>query len=684
MFKLQNIGSRILIPAILVTLAFSITLYFVASSTVSGIVERNLDRNARNKIADIAISEQRIADKMLAEASLFSRAHSVQQAYLTAYQGDIKNEKDPQMEQARLQLRDFFGPIETGFRAANDNKDLRLHFHVPPSRSLLRLWKKKQNTSDDLSSFRNTVSTISQGSHNPITGIEIGRGGFAIRGLAPIIAADGKFLGSVEALSSYDPLVQYSISNENEYIAVYMNQEFLPIAKRLQDPGKNPVIGNKFVFISSTDKQITNELLNPEILSQGGKGIIQQRIGDYFVSVFPIKDFSGQTIGSMAYVINAGDTYAALTKLSGGILLLCVALAFFILVPLFFSTRSVTNPINHTAAMLKDISEGEGDLTKRLEIIRQDELGELAGYFNAFLDKLQGVVKQVMTNAQTIDGASTGLSEIAMNLSKESNETSERSNMVATAAEEMSSNLNNVAAAMEESSTNAAMVATAAEEMSTTINDIAINAEEANNISSQAVEKSGDVSGQMEELGRAATGIGKVLEAITEISEQVNLLALNATIEAARAGEAGKGFAVVANEIKDLAKQTSEAASEIKSKIENIQSSTGGAVKGIDEISKVILNVNEIVGSIAVAVDEQTKATQEIATNIAQASQGIQEVNENVNQSSTVSEEITRDISVVDDSAKTITGSSDQLSESAEQLSEMATQLNSVMGSFKV
>lgn len=684
MFKLQNIGSRILIPAIFVTLAFSITLYFVASSTVSGIVERNLDRNARNKIADIAISEQRIADKMLAEASLFSRAQSVQQAYLTAYQGDIKNEKDPQMEQARLQLRDFFGSIETGFRAANDNKDLRLHFHVPPSRSLLRLWKKKQNTSDDLSSFRNTVSTISQGSHNPITGIEIGRGGFAIRGIAPIIAADGKFLGSVEALSSYDPLVQYSISNENEYIAVYMNKEFLPIAKRLQDPGKNPVIGNKFVFISSTDKQITNDLLSPEILSQGGEGIIQQRMGDYFVSVFPIKDFSGQTIGSMAFVINAGDTYAALTKLSGGILLLCVALAFFILVPLFFSTRSVTNPINHTAAMLKDISEGEGDLTKRLEIIRQDELGELAGYFNAFLDKLQGVVTQVIKNAQTIDGSSTGLSEIAMNLSKESNETSERSNMVATAAEEMSSNLNNVAAAMEESSTNAAMVATAAEEMSATINDIAINAEEANNISSQAVEKSGAVSGQMEELGRAATGIGKVLEAITEISEQVNLLALNATIEAARAGEAGKGFAVVANEIKDLAKQTSEAASEIKSKIENIQSSTGGAVKGIDEISKVILNVNEIVGSIAVAVDEQTKATQEIATNIAQASQGIQEVNENVNQSSTVSEEITRDISVVDDSAKTITGSSDQLSESAEQLSEMATRLNSVMGSFKV
>lgn len=682
-FKLQNIGSRVLIPVILVTLIFSITLYFVASSTVNEIVEQNLDRYARNKIADIALSEQRIADKMLEQASLFSRSKAVQAAYGTAYQGNINDAKDPQMAQARAQLRDFFSSIESGYKASNDKKSFRIHFHVPPSRSLLRLWKKKQNTSDDLSSFRNTISSISQGAHSPITGIEIGRGGFAIRGLAPVIADDGKYLGSVEALSSYDPLVKYSISNENEYIAVYMNKEFLPIAKRLQDPAKYPISGDKFVFISSTNSETTDKILSPEMLFKGQNGIEQQRVGDYFVSVFPIKDFSGQVIGSMAFLIDATDTYATLTTLRRGILFLCLALAFFILVPLSFCTFSVTGPINQTVQMLKDISEGEGDLTKRLNIIKHDELGQLAGYFNAFLDKLQDMVKKVMANAQTIESSSTDLSDIAVNLSGDANETSQRSHMVATAAEEMSNNLNNVAAAMEESSTNAAMVATAAEEMSATINDIAVNAEKANTISREAVEKSADVSVQMEGLGLAATGIGKVLETITEISEQVNLLALNATIEAARAGEAGKGFAVVANEIKDLAKQTSEAAFEIRTKIENIQNSTDGAVKGIDEISQVIHSVNEIVGSIAVAVDEQTKATQEIATNIAQASQGIQEVNENVNQSSTVSEEITRDIAVVDGSAKTITSSSDQLTDSAKKLSQLATELNGVMGNFK-
>lgn len=93
---------------------------------------------------------------------------------------------------------------------------------------------------------------------------------------------------------------------------------------------------------------------------------------------------------------------------------------------------------------------------------------------------------------------------------------------------------------------------------------------------------------------------------ITEISEQTNLLALNATIEAARAGEAGKGFAVVANEIKELARQTADATSEIKEQIEGIQGSTSGTVSEIDEILKVINDVNEIVSNIATAVEEQS------------------------------------------------------------------------------
>ncbi len=684
MKKLQKIGPRILIPAVSVTVIFSITLYFIAISTISSMVEQNLDHISQSKVADIATSEKRISETMLANAALFSRDKNVQDAYETAYKGNLNNPNDSQMELARQQLREYFSSIEKGYRETFAGKPLRIHFHIPPARSLLRLWKKDQNQSDDLSNFRNTVKTINGGNHNPITGIEIGRGGFSIRGIASILSVSGKFLGSVESLSSFDPVVKYSISNDKEYIAVYMNKEFLSIATQLQNASRNPVIGDKFVYVSSTDKQVTDTILTPNLLAKGQTGTKSVRIDDYFTTVFPIKDFSGKQIGVMAYVYNAESLYAALYDLQLGITLLCVVLLCAIIIPLFFSVRSVTVPINRTVAMLRDIAEGEGDLTKRLEIIKRDELGELAGWFNTFLDKLQGLIKKIADNSSIINRSSGEFLEIAEQLSKGTSETSSRANNVSTAAEEMSANLNNVAAAMEQSSTNASMVATAAEEMTATINEIAQNAEKARSVSSQAVQKSSEASSQMESLGQAAVGISKVVETITEISEQVNLLALNATIEAARAGEAGKGFAVVANEIKELAKQTSAATLEIKEKIENIQGSTEGTVSGINEISQVIHSVNEIVGAIATAVEEQTAATKEIANNIAQTSQGIQEVNENVNQSSTVAAEITQDITVVNNSAREIASSSDQVMRSADELKRMASELNIIVAGFRV
>jgi methyl-accepting chemotaxis protein len=684
MKTMQKVSTRILLPVVTATVIFSGALYMVAGTTMNKMVERNLDRIARSKVADIAISEKRIANKMLGQAALFSRAKPVQDAYLTAYRGDIQNADDPQMEAARGELRRYFASVEKGYESVSNGKAFRIHFHVPPARSLLRLWKKKQNKSDDLTAFRNTVATISSGNHAPITGIEIGRGGFAIRGIAPVIADSGKYLGSAEVLSSYDPLVKYSINNDHEYIAVYMNKEFLPIATKLQNSAKNPVIGDRFVFVSSTRPEVTEPILTAALLENGRSQVANLRKGNYAITVFPIKDFSGKQIGVMAYLFDASDMFATLATIQWGIVVLCLLLMGCVLIPLFFGVRSVTKPINHTAAMIKDIAQGEGDLTKRLAIMKKDEIGELAGWFNIFLEKLQGIIQKIAENSSDVGQSSKEFAEIAAQLSAGAAETSQRSNNVSAAAEEMSANLNSVAAAMEQSSTNTSMVATASEEMTATINEIAQNAENARSISDQAVQKAGETTNRMDGLGQAAQGIGKVVETITEISEQVNLLALNATIEAARAGEAGKGFAVVANEIKELAKQTSAATLEIKQKIENIQGSTDSTVQGINEISEVIANVNEIVGTIATAVEEQSATTQEIATSINHASTGIQEVNENVSQSSTVAEEITKDIAVVNQSAGNFVSSSDQMMGKAEELERMASDLNIIVSGFKV
>jgi methyl-accepting chemotaxis protein len=365
---------------------------------------------------------------------------------------------------------------------------------------------------------------------------------------------------------------------------------------------------------------------------------------------------------------------------------LAVTLAALLLtiVAVSFSAGLIVKPLNRAIASLKDIAEGEGDLTMRLDAESKDEVGELGFWFNTFIEKLQGIVKRIAENSNMVNASSNQLSVIAKELSSGAEDTSQRAANVATASEEMSANLNNVAAAMEQSSTNANMVASAAEEMTSTINEIAENAERARNVSSKAVEQAKSASDKMGELGEAAKRIGKVTETITEISEQTNLLALNATIEAARAGEAGRGFAVVANEIKDLAKQTAQATLNIKDQINDVQQTTEASVAEINQISEVISGVNDIVATIAAAVEEQTAATREIANNIAQASQGIQEVNENVSQSSTVAGDITQDISKVNLAATGISESSKQVQTSSEDLQRMATELNAIVGSFKV
>jgi len=346
--------------------------------------------------------------------------------------------------------------------------------------------------------------------------------------------------------------------------------------------------------------------------------------------------------------------------------------------------RAIIRPLNNTVSMLKNIAEGEGDLTKRLPVISKDEIGEMARWFNIFIEKIQTIISDVSGNAQNLNGASISLSEIAGVVAKGAEQTNTKAASVAAAGEEMHSNMNSVAAAMEEAASNINMVASASEQISSTISEVADNTENARVITGNAVSLAKSASDQVNQLGMAAKEIGKVVESITDISDQVNLLALNATIEAARAGEAGKGFAVVANEIKELARQTSDATGLVKNRIEGIQSSTEITVSQILTISKIVIDINQTVSAIAAAVEEQSVTTREITGNINQASTGISEINKNVAQSNAVSGEIARDISDVTQAAGEMSESSAKVNKSAEALLTLSGNLTAMVGKFKV
>jgi methyl-accepting chemotaxis protein len=347
-------------------------------------------------------------------------------------------------------------------------------------------------------------------------------------------------------------------------------------------------------------------------------------------------------------------------------------------------SRMVLLPVRNCVALLRDISEGEGDLTKRLPVETKDEIGQLAQYFNTFVEKLQRIITEISGNAQTVASSATELSAVSSQTTQNVRSLSSKTSTVATAAEEMSANIASVASGMEETTSNLSSVASATEEMTSTIAEIAGNTERARGTTDSAARQVDQFAGVLRELGDAAQLIGKVTETISAISSQTNLLALNATIEAARAGDAGRGFAVVANEIKELAQKTAEATGDIRERIGGIQAATGSAVSDIGQIVKVIGEVNTIVTAIAAAIEEQSAVTREVAANIGQATEDVQDANRRSSEMSGVSRDITRDITSVDAITVDIRAGGDQVQASAEELSRLAEQLKGLVGQFKV
>ena len=338
-----------------------------------------------------------------------------------------------------------------------------------------------------------------------------------------------------------------------------------------------------------------------------------------------------------------------------------IVIAAFVLTPFlvwgfyFLYRRMVGRPLAEVVSQLCDISKGEGDLTQRLIVRRQDEIGDLAKGFNTFVDKIQSTVRAIAQNTQSLGASAEELTTVSQQMAGTAEETSVQANVVSATSENVSKSVQTVAAGTEE--------------MSASIKEIAKNASEAARVARNAVQVTEKTNATVAKLGDSSLEIGQVIKVINSIAEQTNLLALNATIEAARAGEAGKGFAVVANEVKELAKQTRKATQDISQKIQSIQGSTQAAVAAIGEISGVINQINDISNTIASAVEQQSATTSEISRNVAEAAKG--------------ATEISRNVAGVSGAAKSVSSGASDTQSAAQELARMAAELQSLVGQFK-
>jgi methyl-accepting chemotaxis protein len=397
------------------------------------------------------------------------------------------------------------------------------------------------------------------------------------------------------------------------------------------------------------------ELSDRIVAGDRSRGRVRWRQRDHFVLMAPIQSESPHIDWTLGLLI-PDNIISTPVRQSTLVTALSVLLTILVIsgITVFVARRTLTRPLQLLADRFADVAEGEADLTRRVEISGDDEIGQLGESFNRFADGIQRDLKQIGTQADGLAASSDEMRNLSQQIATANEETSTQASMVSAAAEQVSANVQSVA--------------TATEELNANTREIAANASEAAEVANKAVQIADDTKETFDRLDESGTTIGNMVKVIYAIAEQTNLLALNATIEAARAGEAGKGFAVVADEVKTLANQTAQATEEISSTAEVISGHTKVAVDATEEISRIIRNIHDIQTTIASGVEEQTATTAEIAHSVTEAATG----------SSEIAERIAGIAAAVQQTAVASTSSH----EGADELARMAEELKKIVGRF--
>ncbi|MBF0259506.1 MAG: methyl-accepting chemotaxis protein [Desulfamplus sp.] len=344
----------------------------------------------------------------------------------------------------------------------------------------------------------------------------------------------------------------------------------------------------------------------------------------------------------------------------------------------------IISSLRRLTLSIKDMSEGEGDLTKRLVIKRDDEIGEISSYLNQFVDKLQKLIVMIRCDADSLAYSASGLAATSSQIDANASQISSQTMAVDSITKQATENIKTISSVAKEMSGSTNSVATAIQEMNASISEVAINCQKELKIATDANSHAIKSKEIMSRLDVSAKSIGKVVESIKDIADQTRLLALNATIEAARAGDAGRGFAVVANEVKELAKQTEQATETIKKQVEEIGINTESAVTAINIITKVIEEVNMISQAIASAVEEQGVAVNQISQNVVGVSSSVDNVTQNITQSAQNLLSVSSSISGISSSVKDTSLGITQVKSSAVELASLSENLKGVLSQFKV
>jgi len=369
-------------------------------------------------------------------------------------------------------------------------------------------------------------------------------------------------------------------------------------------------------------------------------------------------------------VINSDEILAPAYNMSTTIILIALFMvAVFVSLGKWLANR-IVQPINHVAIGLKDIANGKGDLTKRLEVIGKDEVSELAQWFNQFLDSIHQLIVDIKSCAVTL------------------NDTANRSSIqisdIKTSSHQQEGSLENANAQIENMAETVHQISNDCQESSTTINETENISLKGNNLISLTVDEVStlnqsltDSSRSMQLLEEESDNITKILDVIRSIAEQTNLLALNAAIEAARAGEQGRGFAVVADEVRTLAQRSRGATEEIDSVLMNLLEQTRIVS---EQMGKSVQQSTQTI----IKIEQASDSFNEISTLVVQMKEHIARITSSTDTQCKSSDIINHDISGINQSAKGIATNADTLAVGSNDLLKLSKGLTDLVDRFKI
>lgn len=607
-----SIRNKFLLPTAIVMLLIIGTISFYAKKRVE-------DRKQEKAISySVQIREdiQHELDQMAEFAQTISALFAGNTEVINAY--GITDQ-----DAARAYLRDKL-KAELDILRTNMPHDhsMRIHFHLPPAKSLLREWRNPGagDGGDDLTSFRNTILKVSRSSM-PVSGIEAGRGGLVIRGISPVLK-NGFLVGSIENFYSLRDILSKMQLGDNHSVAIFMDRATADIA---WDVKNNKQVGS-YTLLYQTGN-LPSADFNLEYLNQGTTKPFMEITDNVAITTFPIVDFADNQVG-VYYCTYDMSEWANMenTKLiTVNILITVCTLSVFVLLMMinFYFVRKPVQKIIHN---LEGMSGG--DFTQELDVHSKDEFGQISNSLRAMQDKLSEVILMVKV-------VSDQFASVSFQISASSQSISSGASQQAASSEEVASSI---------------------QEINGMVNDNIKNTQQTEFLSQEAKREVEEGNLAVKSTLESIREITRKISIINDISRITNLLALNAAVEAARAGVHGKGFAAVASEVKVLAERSRDAAREI----EKISKSSIVIAKRSSQMLESTTPHIQKTSSLIIEIN---------AASLEQAS-GISEINQAINQ--------------LNDTIQVNAAAAEELASNAEELTSQAENLNAAMSFFKI